>query len=535
MPGRAAVRCADSDATSGAGGCGGRWRRRLVAAVVVALVVSVGAPSMLPSGGAGSGWSLWGWLRGVLAPAAQAAMLAGPGQVSGTAKGAATHVPASVTRAGRGSGRPAGHAKGELPPYAPHGVTGKPEPHRSVGDGLRSFDPATSKRVASAASATQDVYANADGTYTRRIHAGRVNFKAASGTWTPIDTSLVKGAGGRFVEKANDVGVEVAGSADASTLVSVSTDAGHVLGFGLQGAAAVKASVVGDTATYASALPGVDVVESPTADGVKESLVLQSASAGSSWVFPLQLKGLTARMAGDGSVEFVDSTGAVRQVFPHGFMQDSKVDPVSGLAAMSPGVTYSLETLAGGPALRVSVDQGWLTDPGRVFPVTVDPTSSMGTSSSTYVETLVAGPHNTEAQVEAGTWDGGSHKARSFLAFTGFENTYAGQRMTSASLSVFDTWATNCTSNTTFYVGQVTGNWSSSTLATFPGPAIGGSTSSPAAIGSWTGKAPSVACGNTAGNRSVGAYITTGGLNVSTFNAWVAKTSANYGLWNVPA
>lgn len=383
-----------------------------------------------------------------------------------------------------------------------------------------------------ASSQTQDVYANPDGTYTRRVYLGRVNYKAVDGVWTPIDTTLVAERGGRYyTEKANDVDVAVASSAADPALVSVAGDSRHVVTFGLQGAADVEAVVDGDTATYPSVFPGVDLVESPTVDGIKESLVLRSAEVGSSWLFPLRLKGLVPRIADDGSVEFTDSTGEVVQTFPHGFMQDSKVAPTSGLAAISTGVAYSLETTAGGdPALRVSVDQAWLADPARVFPVTVDPTSAMGTSSTTYVETLVPGPHNGEAQIQVGTWDGGTHKARSFLGFTGFEGVFAGKRMTSVTLSVFDSWATNCTDSTSFQVGMVTQAWSSSALRSWPGPAVGGSTSAPGSIGYWKGRAPSAACGNTSGDRSVGAYITTNPLNVNAFNSWIGGTVPNYGL-----
>jgi YD repeat-containing protein len=499
-------------------------------ALVLALVVTVGAPAGQVPGS--SSWSPWGWLRGLLVERASAAPLPGPRQVSGSASGKAGQVPASLTRAGTGRGRAAGKGVGQLPLYAPHAPRVGGQTRSRVGDGSHSFDPKTSRRIASAATETQDVYANADGTYSRLVHEGRVNFKAGNGVWTPIDTRLVRQPGGRYAVAANDVGVEVAGSAADTAVVTVSNDPGHQVAFGLQGAAAVPAVVAGDTATFPGVLAGTDLVESATADGVKEALVLHSASAPTSWLFPLHLNGLTPQLSADGSVQLVDAAGVVRQRIPHGFMQDSRVDPKSGLPAMSNAVTYALESVAGAPALRVSVDAAWLADPARVLPVTVDPTSTVVTSSTTYVEALVPGPHYTENQIESGTWDSGSHIARSVLGFTGFENTFAGQRMTSVSLSLFDSWATNCTSTTTFGVGQVTGNWSSATLANWPGPAIGGTTATPLpSIGSWSGIAPSVACGNTAGDRNVGGWVTTGPLAVSTFNSWIAtKGGSNYGL-----
>ena len=415
--------------------------------------------------------------------------------------------------------------------FEPHQQTGTAQQRPNVGSGEHSFNPTSSKRIASASSATQDVYANADGTYTRQVHPGRVNFRAADGTWTPIDSTLTRRKDGRLAQKASDVGADFASSANDPALVTLATDSAHAVSFGLQGAAAVPAAMKGDGATYPGALPGVDLVESPTADGVKESLVLQSVDAGNTWVFPLHLKGLTARMASDGSVELVDGAGTVSQTMPHGFMQDSKIDARSGLPAMSAGVTYSLETAAdGSAALRVTADQAWLSDPARVYPVTVDPTTVLKTSSSTYVESGVPGPHNAEPQVAAGTFDGGTHKARAYLAFSGFEDIYAGQRMTSVTLTVFDSWAATCTADTTFNVGQITDPWTPSSPTTYPGLAIGGSNTAPASIGSWTGKAPPAACGNKTKDPTVGGFITTAPLVLDTFHSWIARTSVNRGL-----
>jgi hypothetical protein len=58
-------------------------------------------------------------------------------------------------------------------------------------------------------------------------------------------------------------------------------------------------------------------------------------------------------------------------------MQDSNVDPHSGDPASSNAVTYNLSTLGGKTVLTVSVDESWLADPSRVYPVYIDPTFSI--------------------------------------------------------------------------------------------------------------------------------------------------------------
>src|SRR5213079_1191601 len=101
----------------------------------------------------------------------------------------------------------------------------------------------------------------------------------------------------------------------------------------------------------------------------------------------LALTGLTARAGAGGTVEFTDASGTVRAIVPHGSMTDANIDPHSGNGAHSDGVSYSLTTLAGRPAIRMRLDRSWLDAPGRVFPVTVDPSvSSFNSTGTTYVE-----------------------------------------------------------------------------------------------------------------------------------------------------
>ena len=111
---------------------------------------------------------------------------------------------------------------------------------------------------------------------------------------------------------------------------------------------------------------------------------------------PLTLNGLTARLAPDGSVEYVDATGTVAATTPRGQMSDPDFDPHSREPAVSQAVTYRLTTTADGkPALEVTADAAWIHDPSRVFPVTVDPSLNFGTSGSTYTEQKYNGNNNS--------------------------------------------------------------------------------------------------------------------------------------------
>ena len=106
----------------------------------------------------------------------------------------------SATQAGVGTGRAPGKGKGQLDPYqfplAKRGTSTTPD--LAVRD---HFDPTTSKRLSGEASALQDIYENADGTFTRRVSQSPLNYRAEDGSWKPIDVSLTAGTAGRWKQR----------------------------------------------------------------------------------------------------------------------------------------------------------------------------------------------------------------------------------------------------------------------------------------------------------------------------------------------
>ncbi|MFC8902864.1 hypothetical protein, partial [Micromonospora sp. NPDC057140] len=67
----------------------------------------------------------------------------------------------------------------------------------NTGEADTGFDPEASERIASAASEKSDVYRNPDGSFTRRVHRDPINYRAADGTFKPIDSTLRTGDDGR--------------------------------------------------------------------------------------------------------------------------------------------------------------------------------------------------------------------------------------------------------------------------------------------------------------------------------------------------
>ncbi|MGH9186538.1 MAG: DNRLRE domain-containing protein, partial [Acidimicrobiales bacterium] len=217
---------------------------------------------------------------------------------------------------------------------------------------------------------------NADGTFSTEVSDRPINYLDSAGRWQPIDTTL-RDSGGRLRVDAVASPVSLGRDAAAPQLAQVQFDEGSV-GFGLEGARSRPAVVDGDSATYLDVLSSVDVKLTATGQGVKETLVLGSASAPQEFRFPLTLgPGLEARLeqdSGDVVVFLADTPNEEVAVIPAGWVRDSGRDPETGGTPDALNTTYRLERNAGRLTLVQSLPAGYLTDPARVFPVLADPT-----------------------------------------------------------------------------------------------------------------------------------------------------------------
>src|SRR6185437_13900989 len=462
-----------------------------------------------------------------------------PAQQTGTAAGQKHLVPVAQTRfVKHAAGHAPGKGSGQSPSWAAHKPDGAAAGTFKAPGPVLGFNAATSTPVASATTATAQLYKNADGSYTRKVWPGPVNYQTASGSWAPIDETLAQGAGGRWQEKANSVSASFAAAAgDGSLATAGNADGSQQVSFSLAGAANVAGAATGASVTYPGALPATDVTETATANGMSESLTLTSAAAGPSWVFPLTLKGLTASLAG-GSVVLTDSAGGVAGVIPPAVARSGPGNPAVPGAQASSQLTYQLVTANGAPALQMTLDPAWLNAPGRVFPVTVDPTVYLGPQANTYAESQNG---TAQTQNNSGTYflpsgtvtdSGTTYKDIDFLNFSGLGSSLSGDYITSASLNLFSSQAIQCTTAEEVYAYQVTGSWSPTASMTYPGPAYGTKDAQ------WTGTAPSRACSNGSGQLGQGGWISLAfnPAGLSLLNDWTSGTAIpNYGFAVAPS
>ncbi|MFL6123935.1 PA14 domain-containing protein, partial [Actinophytocola sp.] len=240
------------------------------------------------------------------------------------------------------------------------------------------FDADRSEPVSRSMFATE--FENPDGTRTVRQSSEPLNVKDSGGAWHPVDTGLTR-KNGRLEAKRHPLNASLGGRADDAKLLSVEVD-GKRAWLGLEHAANSAARASDSKVGYSGVLPNTDLGYEVTAGSVKETIVLRKApeKGRSSWRFKLGTEDLTPRLTDDGSVVFTDAASKTVVMMPPIVTWDS-----SGSADHPPAVTggrYELEPAGDGWVLTVSVDEAWLRDPARVYPVSVDPTFATGDDQS---------------------------------------------------------------------------------------------------------------------------------------------------------
>lgn len=213
-----------------------------------------------------------------------------------------------------------------------------------------------------------------------------VNYRdPASGTFKPIDVGLLDTTEGTrtvSVNRANAFRVRLPRQL-AGDWVSLETSSAKiklrpafrpgVAGGAAAGTGSVPARSLSATdRAYPEAFADATLAYESRPTGVKESIVLSKPTSSTAWSFELRCEGVTPRVLPDGSVGLI-ANGQTTPSFelPRPCMWDARAD--AGGGGFSDAVHY---VLAGtGPVWRLDLvaDARWLADPGRAYPVTIDP------------------------------------------------------------------------------------------------------------------------------------------------------------------
>ncbi len=320
-------------------------------------------------------------------------------------------------------------------------------------------------------------FVNPDGSFTTKAYQAPINFRDTRGVWQKIDASLLGGKREGFAFESGPNAFHV----DVRDVLSAQDKAnggflrfekdGVAVGLSLEGARSVDGQRVGENAIrFPDALPLADVEYALIPSGVKETVVLQSAKAASSYTYNVvpESKGLRAALQEDGSVAFF-RPGRGEPVFsvlaptvadsregeplppgdpakaPPGSTPETGAPPApEGPFGPHPApptagaVSQVLKELADGSfQITVQVDPKWLADPARVFPVFVDPTVSQAVSRDGYWNSGVATstPNLTDGELLVGTDGSGGPNYQSVMQFD-LGATPPGAQVTSAQVTM---------------------------------------------------------------------------------------------------
>ncbi len=319
-------------------------------------------------------------------------------------------------------------------PRAAHADPG-PAPASSAGAaGRQHFDALRSVVVGRTAQSTS--YLNPDGTRTAVLSGEPVNYRTSDGSFQPINDQLVSDSvvAGGLTNTANAWRVHFGATHQGVSLVT----AKGALGMAPQGAASVQPVRGGDGSqvTYPNAWPNADLRYDVTATGVKESVLLKSATAGSSFSFDVwsgsQQQVLTHVGANHAPALRRDSNGAVT---PVGAMSDTTFGvPMVLRADGEPMERAHAKLTSSAGKLVLSVDPAWLAaQPASAFPINLDPTIFVAPDKSYSYKSDGYSCQNCGVQF-GNSRDGGDTDWRTVAHFP-YESLF-GQELISASLQV---------------------------------------------------------------------------------------------------
>jgi hypothetical protein len=262
--------------------------------------------------------------------------------------------------------------------------------------------------VTSAATATQRILANPDGTTTLQLNPLPVRTKRGGGSWTDLDATLRRNPDRSFSPAVSASGLVLSGG--GSGPLATMTNAGTRLAISWPAPLPAPA-VSGNTATYNNVLSGVDLVVTATEQGgFSHILVVHDASAAANPALAtLRLTtaatGVTLAADQAGNVTATDNVNQVRFAAPSALMWDT---PTSGAATKPAGAaadsahisltepadgasTAPVAVTIAGNTVILTPDHNMLTATSTRWPVIIDPSwnpnwTSSGPSAWTYVD-----------------------------------------------------------------------------------------------------------------------------------------------------
>ena len=129
---------------------------------------------------------------------------------------------------------------------------------------------------------------------------------------------------------------------------------------------------------YPSVSSGIDLLYRISGNRIKDDIILYNRSNSYSFLFSLELGGLTPVLNDVGSIVLIDNEGLIRYSIPAPYMYDTS-------GSFSYDVYYELEQIDEEYLLRVTASSDWINSSERIFPVTIDPEIICGACDSSAI------------------------------------------------------------------------------------------------------------------------------------------------------
>jgi RHS repeat-associated protein len=215
--------------------------------------------------------------------------------------------------------------------------------------------------------ATSNTFRLSDGRLETRLYESPVNYRDDEGSWQPIESDLEALPSGRLSNGPNSFDLILPQDLGAGP-VRLTTDEEWVSSQ-LLGSEPEPVTLEEGVATYKEDDGATRIELAGLSSGLKETIEIADPSQPSVFYFALKASaGLTPTLLDDGSIEFRDADQEAIVAIPAPTVIDSAPQ-----APISRAVDYQLSPLGSGWKLAVEVDPDWLAQPGRSWPVQIDP------------------------------------------------------------------------------------------------------------------------------------------------------------------
>lgn len=228
--------------------------------------------------------------------------------------------------------------------------------------------------------ATSNTFLLPDGQLEARLYEAAVNYRDAEGEWKPIGERLEEAGGGALTNGPNRFDASLPGRLGEGPMRLSVGD--QWVSTELLGDSSQPAQLEDREASYGlSGDAAIDYASVP--NGIKESIEIAGPDEPSSFEFVLDASaGLHPVLSEEGAVEFRDENGHVIATLPAPFMYDSATPAPAESSEIHSQIHYELEPGSEGSwILKVVADRDWLSSPERVWPVYLDPSTTLPTPS----------------------------------------------------------------------------------------------------------------------------------------------------------